>query len=83
MVKEATRAVTVDAGQFAGFGPNEWLVYEMYQGYLNDPESVDKAWWDFFADYSKGAPSNGNGVPSAPTWCGCWAERSLWRSHPS
>src|SRR3954471_6829564 len=36
---------------FAGFGPNEWLVYEMYQQYLKDPESVDKAWWDFFADY--------------------------------
>jgi 2-oxoglutarate dehydrogenase E1 component len=46
--------VTVDAGQFAGFGPNEWLVYEMYQSYLKDPESVDKAWWDFFADYSPG-----------------------------
>jgi 2-oxoglutarate decarboxylase len=35
----------------AGFGPNEWLVYEMYQQYLKDPASVDKAWWDFFADY--------------------------------
>src|SRR5947209_19647780 len=23
----------------------------MYQQYLKDPESVDKAWWDFFADY--------------------------------
>jgi multifunctional 2-oxoglutarate metabolism enzyme len=62
-VKEATLAVTVDAGQFAGFGPNEWLVYEMYQAYLKDPESVDKAWWDFFADYARTAPSNGNGAP--------------------
>ncbi|MDP9394007.1 MAG: hypothetical protein M3Q27_07005, partial [Actinomycetota bacterium] len=34
------------------FGPNEWLVEEMYQQYLKDPESVDRAWWDFFADYS-------------------------------
>src|SRR4051794_21542181 len=34
-----------------GFGPNEWLVDELYQAYLADPESVDKAWWDFFADY--------------------------------
>ena len=24
----------------------------MYQQYLKDPESVDKAWWDFFADYT-------------------------------
>ncbi len=34
-----------------GFGPNEWLVDELYQAYLADPESVDRAWWDFFADY--------------------------------
>ena len=25
-----------------------------------DPESVDKAWWDFFADYSRSAPTNGD-----------------------
>jgi 2-oxoglutarate decarboxylase len=36
----------------AAFGPNEWLVDEIYQQYLQDPSSVDKAWWDFFADYS-------------------------------
>jgi len=33
------------------FGPNEWLVDEIYQQYLKDPNSVDQAWWDFFADY--------------------------------
>jgi 2-oxoglutarate decarboxylase len=65
-MKEATLAVTVDAGQFAGFGPNEWLVYEMYQSYLKDPESVDKAWWDFFADYSRAAPGNGTAPASPP-----------------
>jgi multifunctional 2-oxoglutarate metabolism enzyme len=50
----------------AGFGPNEWLVYEMYQQYLKDPESVDKAWWDFFADYK---PTEGasNGAPATTT----------------
>jgi multifunctional 2-oxoglutarate metabolism enzyme len=48
--------VTADAGQFAGFGPNEWLVYEMYQQYQRDPDSVDKAWWDFFSDYSPSEP---------------------------
>ncbi|WFE24017.1 multifunctional oxoglutarate decarboxylase/oxoglutarate dehydrogenase thiamine pyrophosphate-binding subunit/dihydrolipoyllysine-residue succinyltransferase subunit [Solwaraspora sp. WMMD937] len=36
----------------AGFGPNEWIVDEMYQKYLTDPASVDPAWHDFFADYS-------------------------------
>src|SRR5438046_2395612 len=34
------------------FGPNEWLVDELYQRYLADPGSVDMAWWSFFADYS-------------------------------
>src|SRR4051794_21534026 len=38
----------------------------MYQQYLKDPESVDKAWWDFFADYqpadTQGSPSAANGA---------------------
>jgi 2-oxoglutarate decarboxylase len=55
------------AHPFAGFGANEWLVDEMYQQYLKDPASVDKAWWDFFADYS---PTDGaaprEAAPKAP-----------------
>lgn len=39
----------------SGFGANEWLVDEIYQQYLQDPNSVDRAWWDFFADYKPGA----------------------------
>jgi 2-oxoglutarate decarboxylase len=35
----------------ADFGPNEWLVDELYQRYQADPSSVDRAWWNFFADY--------------------------------
>jgi 2-oxoglutarate dehydrogenase E1 component len=35
----------------AGFGPNEWIVEDIYQRYLADPASVDPAWHDFFADY--------------------------------
>lgn len=34
------------------FGPNDWLVDELYQQFLVDRHSVDPAWWDFFADYS-------------------------------
>ncbi len=49
------------AHPFAGFGANEWLVDEMYQQYLKDPASVDKAWWDFFADYS---PSDAPAEPA-------------------
>ncbi len=40
----------------AGFGTNEWLVEEMYQQYLADPQSVDQAWHEFFADYRPGSP---------------------------
>src|SRR5260370_30053527 len=37
--------------RIAAFGPNEWLVDELYKRYQADPGSVDKAWWKFFADY--------------------------------
>lgn len=43
------------------FGPNEWLVEEMYEQFLADPSSVDPAWHDFFADY-KSTQRSGNGV---------------------
>ncbi len=45
------------------FGTNEWLVDELYQQYLQDKSSVDKAWWDFFEDYKPldGSPANGGG----------------------
>ena len=55
----------------ATFGPNDWLVDELYQQYLTDKDSVDRAWWAFFQDYSprdaegrKDAPA-GNGAPTA------------------
>src|SRR6516164_11639550 len=60
----------------ADFGANEWLVEELYQRYLADPGSVDRAWWSFFADYQPTLP-NGTGpqpvigrqrAPQAPTW---------------
>ncbi|NDD78293.1 MAG: multifunctional oxoglutarate decarboxylase/oxoglutarate dehydrogenase thiamine pyrophosphate-binding subunit/dihydrolipoyllysine-residue succinyltransferase subunit [Actinobacteria bacterium] len=60
------------ANHFGGsFGPNEWLVQEMYEKYQSDPSSVDKAWWDFFADFqgtaSLNSSTNSNSVkPSGP-----------------
>lgn len=45
---------TPSSASTTGFGPNEWLVDEIYQQYLQDPNSVDRAWWDFFADYKPG-----------------------------
>src|SRR6516165_12817305 len=41
--------------QFGGaggsFGPNAWLVDDMYDRFLADPESVSESWREFFADY--------------------------------
>ncbi|MFI6561818.1 multifunctional oxoglutarate decarboxylase/oxoglutarate dehydrogenase thiamine pyrophosphate-binding subunit/dihydrolipoyllysine-residue succinyltransferase subunit [Streptomyces sp. NPDC050534] len=56
-------SISTDADQAgknpaAAFGPNEWLVDEIYQQYLQDPNSVDRAWWDFFADYKPGAAAS-------------------------
>ncbi len=50
----------------AAFGPNEWLVDEIYQQYLQDPNSVDRAWWDFFADYKPGASASTAAAPAQP-----------------
>jgi len=49
------------------FGPNEWLVDELFEQYKKDKNSVDKAWWEFFADYdpATGQSGKGNGT-SAP-----------------
>ena len=35
----------------ASFGPNDWLVEEMYEQYRSDPASVSEGWQEFFADY--------------------------------
>ncbi|SER72451.1 2-oxoglutarate dehydrogenase E1 component [Pedococcus cremeus] len=52
----------------AAFGPNEWLVDELYQQYLKDKNSVDRAWWEFFEDYRPGEPTvNGGTNGTAPT----------------
>src|SRR5215472_11368090 len=51
------------AGQ-ADFGPNQWLVDELYQRYQADPGSVDQAWWSFFADYHP--PAGAAASPAAP-----------------
>ncbi|MDF8265094.1 multifunctional oxoglutarate decarboxylase/oxoglutarate dehydrogenase thiamine pyrophosphate-binding subunit/dihydrolipoyllysine-residue succinyltransferase subunit [Luteipulveratus flavus] len=51
----------------AAFGPNEWLVDELYQQYLDDKNSVDEAWWEFFADYEPAATSGNGGGASTQT----------------
>ncbi|HZF92605.1 multifunctional oxoglutarate decarboxylase/oxoglutarate dehydrogenase thiamine pyrophosphate-binding subunit/dihydrolipoyllysine-residue succinyltransferase subunit [Streptomyces sp.] len=66
-------SISTDADQAgknpaAAFGANEWLVDEIYQQYLQDPNSVDRAWWDFFADYKPGAA--GAPAPAGPAAAG-------------
>ncbi|HET6771183.1 MAG TPA: multifunctional oxoglutarate decarboxylase/oxoglutarate dehydrogenase thiamine pyrophosphate-binding subunit/dihydrolipoyllysine-residue succinyltransferase subunit [Actinomycetota bacterium] len=34
-----------------GFGPNTWLVDEMFRRYQEDPRSVDESWAEFFEDF--------------------------------
>ncbi len=50
----------------AAFGANEWLVEEMRERYTNDPNSVDKAWWEFFKGDSTQKPArNGAAGPAS------------------
>ncbi len=51
----------------SAFGANEWLVDEMYQRYQQDPNSVDKAWWDFFKSHSPDDTSKQGGDNGTPT----------------
>jgi multifunctional 2-oxoglutarate metabolism enzyme len=49
------------------FGPNAWLVEEMYEEYLTDPASVSESWREFFADYRSSAPgAPATAGPEAP-----------------
>jgi multifunctional 2-oxoglutarate metabolism enzyme len=53
----------------AAFGPNEWLVDELYAQYRQDKNLVDKAWWSFFEDYTPqdGTAPQTNGTPTSGT----------------
>ncbi|MFM8522832.1 MAG: 2-oxo acid dehydrogenase subunit E2, partial [Actinomycetota bacterium] len=61
--------------KFGGsFGANEWLVDEMYEQYLRDPNSITAEWKEFFAGYKPvsanggqvNGASSGGALPSAP-----------------
>jgi multifunctional 2-oxoglutarate metabolism enzyme len=55
-------------------GPNAWLVDEMYEQYLADPQSVSESWQEFFEDYRPStapapeqAPADAPAVGAPPT----------------
>src|SRR6201995_3311714 len=71
MVKEANTDVSTQQtshdNPLADFGPNEWIVDEMYQRYLAAPSRVDPAWHDFFADYKPAMATGSIKTPDEAT----------------
>ncbi len=47
------------------FGPNAWLVDDMYEQFLADPEQVSASWREFFSDYQR-APRAAEPAPPPP-----------------
>ncbi len=56
-----------DAGALGtgAFGPNAWLVEDMFDRYLTDPTSVSESWREFFADYRPPGSSPAAVAPAA------------------
>jgi multifunctional 2-oxoglutarate metabolism enzyme len=48
------------------FGPNAWLVEEMFEQYRSNPSSVSEAWQDFFEDYRPAGDGRAAAVATAP-----------------
>jgi 2-oxoglutarate decarboxylase len=56
------------------YGANEWLVDEMYEKYLADPDSVDRTWWPVLEHYRQvrtgetaAEPAPARSTDAAPT----------------
>ena len=49
------------------FGPNEWLVEEMYDRFKADPASVGPSWQQFFANYRQSTAPPRSAAAAAPT----------------
>src|ERR1700681_1005633 len=62
MAKDETTVRSPAAG--GAFGPNAWLVDDMFEEYRVDPSSVSESWREFFADYVPGGA--GTAAVSAP-----------------
>jgi 2-oxoglutarate decarboxylase len=44
------------------FGPNIWLVDEMYRAYQENPKAVGESWQEFFEDYAPARPRPSDGA---------------------
>ena len=49
------------------FGPNAWLVEDMYDRYRADPTSVSDSWREFFTDYRPSTPAPSPAFAPTPT----------------
>ena len=67
MAAVSTQATNSQDNPLAGFGPNEWIVEEMYQRYLADPASVDPGLARLLRRLQAGAAADGAdaGQPAA------------------
>jgi multifunctional 2-oxoglutarate metabolism enzyme len=62
-------ATVMDPVPGGAFGPNAWLVDDMYAQYRSDPASVSDSWREFFEDYVPGglqAESAPEATPVSP-----------------
>ncbi len=79
-VRDAGEGAEPTVAGTGAFGPNAWLVEDMYDRYRVDPTSVSESWREFFADYrppgtvpvptgvlTREAASGSSPVPAAPT----------------
>jgi len=56
-----------DTGSSSGsFGPNAWLVDDMFDRFLVDPTSVSESWREFFVDYRPAPVPPPQSVATAP-----------------
>ena len=63
----ATPGSGVDTNDsLAEFGANDWLIEEMREQYLADPESVDASWVEYFRSH-QGASADGTQPAAAPS----------------
>ncbi len=62
-----TQQSDFDKFSTGAFGPNAWLIEELYQSFLSDPSSVSENWREFFKDYQglRGTPSQAKAVNSS------------------
>jgi multifunctional 2-oxoglutarate metabolism enzyme len=52
--QSAQSASVREAAPGGAFGPNAWLVDDMYDQFRRDPQSVSESWREFFHDYVPG-----------------------------